>query len=113
MDCEEFESQEVTSMSVAGKEVPRIQVRVVDGVSQRKTTQDFRLPADMPSKLAAAAVARVFKHQLSNGAGQDYDYRFSYEGRYLDPRHTLAEAGVKPRSTLILTYTPTAAEGTI
>jgi hypothetical protein len=97
-------------MAVPDKEVPRISVLVFDGVSQRKTTQELRLPAEWRAKLAAAAVARKFEHPLSNGAGQDYDYRLSCNGQYLDPERTLAEAGLKPGSTLILTYNPTAAE---
>jgi hypothetical protein len=92
------------------KTVPTVAVFVVDAISQRKTGQELRLPTNMASKLAASAVAvSVFKHQLADGGGNEYDYRFNYEGRLLNPDETLEQAAVKPGSTLHLSYIPTSA----
>jgi hypothetical protein len=90
--------------------VKRIPVHVVDSISLQKTSMPLLLPIDVESRSVAAAVAKRFGHGLADAQGHRYDYRLRDGSlKLLSPSETLAEAEVKPESTLYLTYNPTAA----
>ena len=88
--------------------VERIPVHVKDGINQRILS--LKLPRLLKCKLVAQTVAtQFFGHGLASDDGAEYDYRFIYEGKLLNPDETLSEVGVAAGSTLLLTYNPSAA----
>lgn len=93
-------------------ESPRIPITVIDSITQRSTAQSkpLHLPTDIESAVVAAATARVFGHVNVDNNGHPYNYRFRKENKkMINPNETLAQAKVKPASTLYLTYEPQAA----